>query len=254
LSDYFLSDVHLRHDRPDRGHRLARLVNSLESDDTLYIVGDLCDFWLTSRQRDREPLDCPGMSALANFVGRGGKLTLFAGNHDLWLREYFQRSIGGEWVEDSRRVLSYGHRLHLAHGHRIGARTAFKALLESRAFLFSFERLPSPLAERLEHRLESSNDRHREADDRRHIATYRKFADTLVREVDVVVVGHLHKTLDDTSCAPRLIVLGNWHRRSSYLRIDESGMTLHIEDEPITGASDSTPTASKTSDSIPAGQ
>jgi UDP-2,3-diacylglucosamine hydrolase len=236
VPDYFLSDVHLRHDRPDRGHRLSRLVDGLKPDDRLFIVGDLCDFWLTSRQRRRSPLDCPGMSSLREFVRKGGKLELFAGNHDGWLREYYQRSIGGEWVEDSRRIVSYGRRLHLAHGHRIGARTAFKAILESRTFLLGFELLPSALAESLERRLEGSNEKHREANEQRHIAVYRNFADTLAGEVDLVVLGHLHKVVDDTSSEPRLIVLGNWHRRASYLKIDESGMTLHIVDDPTSGA------------------
>ncbi len=57
VADYILSDVHLRYDRPDRGERLARVVSEMGRIDRLVIVGDLCDFWLASRQQH---LDIPG--------------------------------------------------------------------------------------------------------------------------------------------------------------------------------------------------
>ena len=45
----------------------------------------------------------------------------------------------------------------------------------------------------------------------------------------MVVLGHVHVTLDDREGSPRLIVLGGWHSQASYLRVDESGASLIVE-------------------------
>ncbi len=68
---YFTSDVHLRLDRPERGHAAARWVESLGNDDSLTIVGDLCDFWFASRRVQTGVTACPGLKSLADFRALG---------------------------------------------------------------------------------------------------------------------------------------------------------------------------------------
>ncbi len=56
--------------RPARsGRRLARLVDRLGPEDSLTIVGDLCDFWYAARQHRADPMDCAGLAA-AGLVPR----------------------------------------------------------------------------------------------------------------------------------------------------------------------------------------
>jgi UDP-2,3-diacylglucosamine hydrolase len=233
VPDYILSDVHLRHDRPERGTRLARVVGQMEAGDRLVIVGDLCDFWLASRQRHLDPLTCPGLRALADFRDRGGSITILAGNHDAWLGAFYQRVLGATWVEDQLELESHSLRLFLAHGHRLGRRNPWKAAMESRAFLAAFGMVPRPLARLLEVRLDRSNDAHRAVADARHIAVYRRHADAMVGAVDLAIFGHIHRPTDDGAGDTRLIVLGGWHDRASYLRIDASGAAFLIE--PVSG-------------------
>jgi UDP-2,3-diacylglucosamine hydrolase len=231
VADIFLSDVHLRLDRAERGNRLARLVEGLGPADRLFIVGDLCDFWFASRQRGLDPLTCSGLKSLVDFRARGGEITALAGNHDGWLGPLYRSLFEPEWVTDGLRVESHGLRLYLTHGHRLGARSLWKATMESRAFLGGFAALPSVVAGHLEARLDRSNDTHREADDRRHIAVYRRIADTMAGDVDLVVLGHIHRATDDSG-PPRMVVLGGWHRGSSYLRIDGGGAEFVAEGPP----------------------
>lgn len=231
MADYFLSDVHLRHDRPDRGRRLARFVDRLAPEDRLAIVGDLVDFWHAARQRRIPALDCPGLASLAGYRERGGRLMLVAGNHDGRMRDRYARSIGGDWVDDRARVESHGLRLHLAHGHRLGTRSTWKAAMEGRAFFHAFAALPGPVAGWLERRLERTNRAGRDVVDGRQVAILRLAADRLAGEVDVVVLGHVHVSLDDAGGSPRLIVLGSWHHRASYLRVDGAGARLLIESD-----------------------
>jgi UDP-2,3-diacylglucosamine hydrolase len=240
VSDYLLSDVHLRLDRPDRGERLARVVDRLDADDSLYVVGDLCDFWFASRQRRNHPINCPGLRSLSSFTGRGGRLIILAGNHDRWLGDLYQETLGAEWVDDSLDLHLHGTRIHLVHGHRFGTRSPWKAMMESRAFLHAFASLPTPLAERLETKLERSNDVNREADDRKHLEIYRACVDQLAGSADVFILGHIHQIIDEARPASRMIVLGSWHNHANYTRIDAHGIQLMTEFDPPNGSNEPT--------------
>jgi UDP-2,3-diacylglucosamine hydrolase len=226
---YFASDVHLRLDRPERSRRFARWVNNLDPHDTLTIVGDLCDFWFASRQASDGALECPGLRALVFFRERGGSLTILPGNHDAWLGPYYERNVGVTFAQEPLRLEICGLRLLLVHGHLLGGRKPWKGAMESRAFLRAFRRSPASVALALDRLLERSNERRREADDLRHLAAFRRFATRCAGTTDLVVIGHIHRTVDDVSAKPRLVVLGGWHTQSSYLRVDASGASLIVE-------------------------
>jgi UDP-2,3-diacylglucosamine hydrolase len=232
VSWYFASDIHLRLDHPERGRRFARFVDSLEPDDTLTIVGDLCDFWLAARELAKATDECPALGTLRAFRARGGAVTILPGNHDAWLGPYYRQSLGAQFVQEPLRVEAYGLRLLLVHGHLLGGRRPWKAVMESRSFLDAFRHCPDALARQLDRLLERSNGRRREADDLRHLAVYRRFATTHAADADVVVIGHIHRTVDDYGSRPRMIVLGGWHQQSSYLKVDASGATFLIEPDP----------------------
>ena len=124
MPDYFLSDVHLRLDEPDRGRRLARLVDRLGPEDSLTIVGDLCDFWYAARQYRADPMRVRrALAALASFRRRGGSITILAGNHDAWIGPFYERTLGARFLPDTLEVEIQGLRIYLAHGHRLGAHT-----------------------------------------------------------------------------------------------------------------------------------
>jgi UDP-2,3-diacylglucosamine hydrolase len=226
---YFASDMHLRLDRPDRGRRLARWVDGLNPDDSLYLVGDICDFWFASRQRRGDPLACEGLRALAGFRSRGGALTVLLGNHDLWLGPFYQEALGATLAAEPLLVEAHGKRLYLVHGHRTGGRQPWKTVMESRAFLEAFELLPVPLAASLNRLLDGSNERGRERDEARLLSIFRQHLANAAPPVDIAVFGHIHTPQDDTSSHPRLVVLGGWHTGSCYLRLDDSGATHVVE-------------------------
>jgi len=227
VPDYFLSDVHLRLDEPDRGRRLAALVDRFGPGDSLTIVGDLCDFWYASRQIDGDPMACAGLRALAAFRDRGGPITVLAGNHDAWLGPFYERAIGARFLPDALDLQLQGLRIHVVHGHRQGARTPWKAWMEGRAFLAAFRRLPAPLADLLGERLRRTNERHQEAFEDRGLEVLRRFAGGRAGCSDLVVVGHVHRPLDTGPTRPRLVVLGGWREHSCYLAL-EDGVASHF--------------------------
>jgi UDP-2,3-diacylglucosamine hydrolase len=229
---FFASDMHLRLDRPDRGDRLARWVEGLNTTDVLYLVGDVCDFWFASRQRKFDPRACPGLAALADFSARGGSLSIMPGNHDQSLGPFYQDVLGARFVAEPLDVAAFGLRIHLVHGHRTGGRPPWKAGMESRAFLTFFEHLPSTVADRLDAILGQTNDRRRIRDENKLIPLFRRYQAHVGSAADIVVFGHVHTPLDDVETKPRLVILGGWHTRTSYLRVDDQGARLVVEHDP----------------------
>lgn len=220
--------MHLRLDKPERGRRFARFVEGLGSDDPLYLVGDICDFWYVARQHRGGPFQCEGLRALGEFRERGGALTILTGNHDQWMGAFYEDVLGARMVAEPYVVEAHGLRISLEHGHRTGGTQPWKAWMESRAFLAAFERLPGDVAASLEHMLERSNAKKRDADEARMVEVFRSHLGSVKGDVDVAVFGHVHTPLDDSAGRPRMVILGGWHAGSSFLRVDEEGATLVV--------------------------
>jgi UDP-2,3-diacylglucosamine hydrolase len=235
VAHYFASDVHLRLDCPDRDRRFGQWIACLGTDDELTIGGDLCDFWMAARPKDDEFLGCRSLRALAEHRNRGGVLRIMPGNHDRWLCPLYERRLGAEIIAEPYDVVIHGLRIRLVHGHLLGARRRWKSWMESRAFFDAFEYVPSPVARVLDQALAWRNERGLLADEERHLRSYRQYAAGCAGSVDIVVVGHVHRPVDQAETSPRLIVLGGWQRGTSYLRVDESGATFHVQRHAATG-------------------
>jgi UDP-2,3-diacylglucosamine hydrolase len=215
-------------DRPERARRFASWVRGLDGEVSLVIAGDLCDFWMGARSSETEMMKCEGLEALADFRNRGGALSIMPGNHDHWLCPFYERALGATILADPYDMTVYGIRLHLVHGHLLGARRRWKALMEGNTFFKSFGMLPSALATTLDVLLERKNTAGLDEDERRHLVVFRRYASGLSGKADIVVIGHVHRAVDDAALAPRMVVLGGWQERSSYLKLDETGASFHV--------------------------
>ncbi len=228
MAHYFASDVHLREDHPERDRRFRDWLGQVTPADDLVIVGDLCDFWMGARSSEERLAAYPGLKVLANFRRGGGSLAIMPGNHDEWLCPFYERELGARIITEPHDMTVHGLRLRLVHGHRLGARRRWKAMMESPAFFRAFGRVPGPIARELDRILEWKNQRGLLADEERHLKVYREYAAALQGAADLVVIGHVHRPVDDAETTPRLVVLGGWQRDSSYLVIDEQGARFRV--------------------------
>ncbi len=228
---FFASDVHLRNDRPDRDRRFSAWLGQLSREDSLVIAGDLCDFWMGARKARERPLESASIRAILDFRRAGGSLSIMAGNHDEWLCPFYESELGATIIHEPYDTTVFGHRLRIVHGHRLGAKPAWKSLLEGEAFFKTFGAIPYPLARTLDRILTWRNLRGLDADEERHMRFYRDYAARLERSVDLVIIGHVHRPADLALTHPRVVVLGGWQHGSSFLKIDESGAHLHVDRE-----------------------
>lgn len=231
MAHFFASDVHLRDDHPERDQRFRHFLEGLTSADSLVVAGDLCDFWMGARKSNRQLTGYPSLRALAEFRRAGGSLAILPGNHDHWLQPFYRNALGATLLVEPVDLLIEGIRIRLVHGHRLGARRLWKAGMESQAFFRAFGWLPGPFARPLDRVLIWKNERGLLADEERHLAVYRTYAASCRDFADIVVIGHVHRVVDEPGAGPRLIVLGGWQCRSSYLRIDEGGATFRVISE-----------------------
>jgi len=229
VTHYFASDVHLRFDCPDRDRRFSAWLSRLSGDDDLVIAGDLCDFWMGARRADNDLMRSDSLQALAGFRRHGGSLAIMPGNHDAWLCPFYESELGARIIPEPHDLTIHGLRLRLVHGHRLGARRAWKSWMESRSFFEGFGRVPRPIAQVLDQALTWRNERGLAADEERHLRVFRAYAAQCRGAADLVVIGHVHRPVDEAETSPRLIVLGGWQDRSSYLRIDENGADFQVE-------------------------
>jgi len=229
VAHYFASDVHLRFDCPDRDRRFRAWLSRLTRDDALVIAGDLCDFWMGARRAETDLLRSQSLQALAEFRRQGGSLAIMPGNHDAWLCPFYESALGARIIAEPHDLTIHGLRLRLVHGHLLGARRIWKSWMESRPFFEGFGRVPLPIAHVLDQALTWRNQRGLAADEERHLRVFRAYAAQCRGMADLVVIGHVHRPVDEAETSPRLIVLGGWQGRSSYLRIDEKGAEFHVE-------------------------
>jgi len=229
VAHYFASDVHLRFDCPDRDRRFRAWLSRLTRDDALVIAGDLCDFWMGARRAETDLLRSQSLQALAEFRRQGGSLAIMPGNHDAWLCPFYESALGARIIAEPHDLTIHGLRLRLVHGHLLGARRIWKSCMESRPFFEGFGRVPLPIAHVLDQALTWRNQRGLAADEERHLRVFRAYAAQCRGMADLVVIGHVHRPVDEAETSPRLIVLGGWQGRSSFLRIDEKGAEFHVE-------------------------
>ena len=175
------------------------------------------------RQTAAAATACDGLRALAAFRSRGGAIAILPGNHDTWLGPYYEETLGARLLVEPLWVVLHGLRILLVHGHLLGSRPVWKGWMESRTFLEAFRLSPGRWPRVLTRLLVRVNERGREAADRRHLAVFRRFADQFAEAADLVILGHIHTPVDDSATRPRMVVLGGWHRQSSYLKVDASG-------------------------------
>jgi UDP-2,3-diacylglucosamine hydrolase len=230
----FLSDAHLGAEAVDReSARAARLHGFLDSlpgrASSLYIVGDLFDFWF--EYRTAIPRRHFGtLAALARLRDAGVAITYLNGNHDFWLGTFLSESLGIKTVEGAVTVEEQGRRLWVHHGDGlIGGDLGYKVLRGVLRHPFSIALYgllhPDagiPLAHAVSAWSRTSRGDPPLTPDRLWNEIGKpKFADGY----DGVIIGHFHHAFERRENGREFFVLGDWIDDFTYLEMVDGRIT-----------------------------
>lgn len=121
---YFLSDFHLG--VPDaatslqREKTIVRFLNSIKEDaHTIFLVGDMFDFWFEYRHVVPKGY-VRLLGKLAELSDAGIGLHFFAGNHDMWMKNYFQQELNIPVYFEPQSFSFNNTSFYIGHGDGLG--------------------------------------------------------------------------------------------------------------------------------------
>ncbi|MBK5275748.1 MAG: UDP-2,3-diacylglucosamine diphosphatase [Desulfuromonadales bacterium] len=231
----FLADAHLVAPT-DRNYRLLlQFLHELEgTTETLFIMGDLFDFWLGFPSNPFSQFEAV-IGALQSLVQSGCRLVYFEGNHDFHLGIIFRQRLGAEIHTGPAVVKLQGRRLFLCHGDQINRRDhgyrLLRMLLHNRLTAAAVNHVPPSLALRIRNRLQRASRADYQARARRwdYREIIRAFAGA-VREqgCDALVTGHFHLAFcEELAGSPfSILSLGDWMEQFTYGEMTDGTLCL----------------------------
>lgn len=121
---YFVSDLHLgvpnAESSLEREKKFCSWLNEIKADASdLYIIGDLFDFWFEYKRAVPKGF-VRTLGKLAELSDQGIRLHIFAGNHDLWLNDYFSSELGAEVYFKPVLHTLLDKQFYIGHGDGLG--------------------------------------------------------------------------------------------------------------------------------------
>lgn len=243
---YFASDFHLG--APDysqsliREKKICKWLDFIKTDvQVLFLVGDMFDFWF-EHKRVAPKGHIRFLGKLAELSDAGVQIEVFSGNHDMWMRDYFNREFGCEVSRNSLEYKINDKRFLIGHGDGLGpGDTAYKFLkriFENRILRWAFANLLHPdwslflgnlWAQNSWKKHDKVNDVYvYESPEKELLYLYSKKEEELQHR-DFYIFGHRHYKLDlQLSPKSRYINLGDWIRFDSYAVFDGENLELKV--------------------------
>jgi UDP-2,3-diacylglucosamine hydrolase len=238
----FIADAHLRKPEDENYRRLLLFLEGLlGTTDTLYIIGDLFEFWIGYRNPPFTHY-FPVLERLRKLVESGTHIVYFEGNHDFHMGPFFKETLRATVHRGPAIVDIDGKRVYICHGDQINSRDIgyrlLRFVLHNRLSGALVPIVPvggvSSLAVWMSRT--SRLNRKIRAPKRDYMVMLREFAAARFSEgCDMVITGHFHKPLLErmtTDGERTLLLLGDWIADYSYGEWEDGEITLKSYAEP----------------------
>lgn len=226
---YFISDIHLGAKNISRNTQiLYEFLSAIQHEKcTLYIVGDLFDFWFEYKYvipRKHFHTLC----RFEEFIQQGNEIHLVTGNHDFWVDTFFQNDLGIHL--HTRPVETEINQKHIYIGHGDGlAKNDIGYRLLKHVFQFSlniklFRLIHPDLGFGLAHFCSNLS---RENASLKDDSDYFNFAEIKFKEgFDFVILGHTHIPRFHQKNHNIYVNTGDWINHFSYGLLKDNKLTL----------------------------
>ena len=234
-STFFISDVHLgmmpvKAEKWKERKLLAFLDHVAANGESLFIVGDLFDFWFEYRTvipRGYTRVLC----ALSHLSELGKELHYIAGNHDFWMRDFLARELNFHIHMEPLDITIRGKRFYIHHGDGIASHDKgyrfLKRIFRNKINIFLYSLLHPDIGIPLAKWVSSLSRQHTTPQGVPDDTDYLQLAIQKFQEgFDFVIMGHLHMPNYQVIGEKVYMNLGDWIDHFTYGVFD--GRELHL--------------------------
>lgn len=241
---YLASDFHLgfpnREMSLERERKVVRWLNEASRDAAhIFLVGDIFDFWFEYKHVVPKGF-VRLLGKIAELTDSGIKVSFFTGNHDLWMRNYFEKELNVQIYHKPQKFVWNGKKVLLGHGDALGPKdTAYKILKKyiftNRALYFIFRNFLHPdysfdfafwWSNRRKSDVKRSEKERFKGKKDEWLWQYCLRKESLEHH-DYYIFGHRHLPLDmQVNAHARYINLGEWLNFYTYAVFDGKNLNL----------------------------
>jgi UDP-2,3-diacylglucosamine hydrolase len=240
LNTYFASDFHLGTDgtlnSADRERLIVKWLEESAPDmKSLYLVGDVWDYWFEYRQ-----VIPKGYSRLLGCLARlkdaGIAIYYFTGNHDMWMFSYLTDEFGIPIYREPVIHVIDGKKFYIGHGDGLGpgdhGYKMIKKVFAHPASRWMFSRLHPNTGIRLMKYWSGKSRQHTQEEKflgpEREWLVQHAFDILKHEDIDYFIFGHRHLPIDYVlgDSGSRYINLGDWLHYNSYAVFDGDQLSL----------------------------
>ncbi len=236
MAVFFISDVHLGENFPDREQlKLGKLMSFFdmveEKGEQLYIVGDLFDFWF--EYRHAIPKDNLGVILrLAALKQQGLYLKYITGNHDHWLGDFLSREVGFEIFRDGADIQLDDKKVHIIHGDGLARNDRgyriLKKILRNKFNIFLYRLIPPDIGIPLAKFVSGKSRGHSQKRPKESfLHEYRDYArQKLEHDYEAVIIAHTHVPERIEYDGGVYLNTGDWIENFSYVEYNQGQFEL----------------------------
>jgi UDP-2,3-diacylglucosamine hydrolase len=239
---YFLSDFHLgapnyAHSR-QRENKIVQFLNSIEDNAyAIFIVGDMFDFWYEYRHVVPKGY-VRLLGKLAQLSDSGIKLYFFVGNHDMWMKNYFEQELNMPVYFEPKAFTINNKQFLIGHGDGLGPNDykykMLKKIFRNPLCQWAFGMLPPVVGiglanyfSRKSRTAETVEERHFLGEDKEWLIIYSKQV-LNTQHYDYFIFGHRHVPIEHKlNPQSTYINLGDWIQNFTYASFDGNTLSLN---------------------------
>lgn len=240
---YFASDQHFGAPTPQesksREDRFIRWMDQIKSDaQILFLMGDLFDFW-----HEWKYVVPKGyirvLGKIAELKDAGIDIYFFVGNHDLWMKNYFEEELGIPVFFDKQYFQINNQTFLLAHGDGLGpgdkGYKRMKKLFTNPIAQWAFRWLHPDIAMKIAIYMSTKNKMISGEEDKKFLGEDKEFLIVYSKEklksekIDYFVYGHRHLPMIlDLNETSKYVNLGDWISYFTYGVFDGSEFSIDV--------------------------
>jgi UDP-2,3-diacylglucosamine hydrolase len=238
---YFLSDFHLGAPNNElsllREKKIVQFLDEIKNNAAvIFLVGDLFDFWYEYRKVVPKGY-VRLLGKLAELTDAGIPVHVFVGNHDMWMKGYFQEELNIPVYFEPKEFTFNNKKFLIGHGDGLGpgdeGYKMLKKIFRNPVCQWLFGILPPYLGMGLANFLSRRSRAQTGATEEVFLGEDKEWLIIYCKELlqknfyDFFVFGHRHLPIDfRLSEKSRYINLGDWIRYFSYASFDGEQLEL----------------------------